>query len=1521
MSGRVNVKFVVILTVVLIGVAGAAIYGAATIILKSGEDHANNARQAQADGDLVKAQEYWGMAVNEEPTNLEYLNEYLNAVQHKPTSTQLQYETQFRKYLAALGSIATTMKTDLAAHERYFDENLLLMTSGAPNRASFESLIEEVNRLENLLYTEIQADPENELWSNLRRYRGESVAIISQIATDLEAEFLDNGIADLEAAQAVRPGDVKILRSLNAIYAAKASRARLSGRQSEADDATNQARAAIQSFIAANPDDIEAKYILLGSEIAEGLRDVDKLELFGPDLTRAKRQMHTRFTDRANEIANQTLEADLTGFDVRSLSQITYVLASIIPEQAQDILADIWAKASEQNEDDRRLHFAYGMFLKRLGQYERAIDVIEYIADLPNVPVTSEGYLRFSDRNQALYQMADAAMEKWNQLASQPQSQPEWLAKVREYRSRLANEIADDHPMMLHIDARLAMADGNMNTADKLLREFNAATNDTNVSGQKLAAEVANKLGNPGLERDLLERARELDPEDVRTLIRLANVYTNEFRDYERAERLLTAAYDRRPDLDAINNQIQIVRAMLNSDNSDDPVLKILAQAQRAQDSGSTNVASQLIRDGIAEHPDDIRMITSFAQLLIDQEEWEEARQVISDGLVKSPGNSRLEALQAVADIAGDLNKIIDVVSEQDIPEIEKQLRLYRLYTQNEDEVSAAAALDAAEAIDPTHKQVVIFRFDEAIRARDAAEARRIYEANKDRDIDGADGLALRARVELAEGDKESARRTLQSAVDLGSVNATTLRLLADVLMDMGDTFNALERYREAIAIRPTDLDLLKGYISVLSRLGRNEEALDTARSALGIAERDEQFRELWLLLEGRVGDKQLAYDRRIEIAKNNPNDLRNSTLLIGLSLDLRLFDEARQRIDEARAEQDSLMLASLDARWHADKGDLTTASQVFSDFIASEANDVNNPQAYLTFGRFLMDRGSVSQGLTTIRQARLVQDPENPVADAVLADELFKIDQFEQAIPVLKNLIAADFQASLARSRLVECYTRLRMPAEAQEMIDTFSTEEQSTLNMMLLRSDVANLQGNELESESLVDKAIAEYPNDPLPYMKRAAKLMANPNRMADAVEDLTRAIELDPSNSNAFRLRSIAYSAMERKSDAAKDIAASAEAAPDNIQLRLGAIQRLIQLERIEMASDLVDRALVRRPTDISLMISAGDIFTGAGEHRTALRYYERAWEQSKTIPVGRRLVACLLDQPRPDVRRATQIAQNQNMTDEEDPTIYIIRARIAGASNDRNGITANLSLAYELIKENPQRLAAWTRNVITLLESEEAAVSYMAALDADRSLSPWASLFYAETMLRIEGRETEAISKITSLINSAQNAPLVHMALKVRAMHSYGEGDYQNAADDMKKALEIAPADPELHNNLAYTLALHLNKAADAITHAKRAIEIDPNMRAAYDTLGLAHLKAGNTQESIDALEQALSLSQSDADRAPVLVHLAMARFESGNTGGAQESAQEARSIILGDTEAFSDEIQDELEQILDKIRTQ
>lgn len=1518
MAGRVNTKFIVLLSVVLLAVMGGAIFLASVVILKSGEDHARLARQAEAEGDWARAERSWGNAVNEERSNVDWLRSYLNAIQQRETTTSIEYTTQYEKYRAVLRSIAEALRTDQEAHERYFDEFMLFLSSIGPNRGSYEFIIEEVDRVEAMLYDQ----PDSDLAKSLRRYRGQAAAVISQIASDVSDDMLNNGIADLEAAREVRPGDYKIAESLYLLYTKKGERAKSARRTSLAAEAYAGAHEAVAQFARQNPDDIAGQFLLLSADIDQGIRSLEGKELFGPALTRARRNILDGFADRAADLAAKAAATPPEQFTATKMRLIRSMLAQVEPETAAERLEKIWQQASQNDTGNRRLQFEYGEFLKLSGNHSEAIEVFEKIADLPNVPVTTEGMLRFSDRNNALYLMADAAIQRWTQMAGQSEGRAEWLERAKSYRERLGEQIAQDHPMMLFLDARLAYAGGDLARADRLFREFNTATNRTNVEGLKLAAEVANKLGNPGLERELLEAAYSVNASDIETLVRLGSVYVG-LRDFARADQVLSQAYDLRPDIEAIETQLEIVRAMVDSSNATDPIRKILIEAQLAEDRGAADQAIVILQNGLAEHPEEVNLIVGLAQLLNNAERWDEMNEVVDRGLALEPDNRNLKALKTMAEIAGNIDAQIRRVDENtDISDLDRQLALHRLHLSNEDPDAAAAALAAARAIDPTNKNVVVYSFDEAIRNRDIAKAKQIYEANKDRDIDGADGLAILARIQLAEGDKESARRTLESAVERGSVNAITIKLLADVQLELGETFKALENYNRAITVRPNDIELRKGYISVLTRLGRLDEALAQARQGLSVGQRDEQFREMWLQLEGRVGDKQLAYDRRLALAESGQSSERNDAMLINLALDLRKFDEARTRLDQARAAKDSLLLASLDARWYADRNEMQKAIDVFSSFISSPANDLNDPSAYIAFGQFLIDRGMVDNGLTTLRQARLVQDADQPVADAVLADKLFDLRRYEEAIPVLQSLVDADFQVDVAKSRLVECYVRMGQPDQAQQLIDGFADEVKQSLPIMLMRADIAALRGNKNESSSLIDRAIQDYPDDPLAYLKRATRLMADRSSMPDAIDDLSRAIELNPSNADAYRFRSLVYSELGRTEDAAKDIVSSAEAAPDNLQLRLGAIKRLVEMGRLQMAADLVDTSLKRRPTDLSLMIGAGDTFTAEGEHRTALQYYELAWAQSKTFAVGQRLASSLLEQPRPDLRRARQIAQDPALSNTESPAIYMLRARIESKGENPDGARSNLTSAYELIKDNaPQQLAVWTQSLPEMLGSHSAAVAYLNALDRERSLSQWAVLFQGQLMMSEDSTKAEGIRKVTRVIDTTENPNIKLAAIKVRSMTRYNDGDYAGAAEDMRRGLEINTQDADLLNNLAYTLARHLGQAAEAEQHARKAIEIAPGSRAAQDTLGLVLLELDRAAEAVPVLERALSLAQTDVDRAPVLIHLARARLASGNAPAAQEAATQANAIMAGDTSAFSEEVRSELEQVQTQLRNQ
>ncbi len=81
MASKVNVKFVVILSVaLLILAAGVGVLGA-MVLFNSAADNIKRGDQLVAQGDYAEAAKAYGKAVNKESYNSEYLRKWISAIE------------------------------------------------------------------------------------------------------------------------------------------------------------------------------------------------------------------------------------------------------------------------------------------------------------------------------------------------------------------------------------------------------------------------------------------------------------------------------------------------------------------------------------------------------------------------------------------------------------------------------------------------------------------------------------------------------------------------------------------------------------------------------------------------------------------------------------------------------------------------------------------------------------------------------------------------------------------------------------------------------------------------------------------------------------------------------------------------------------------------------------------------------------------------------------------------------------------------------------------------------------------------------------------------------------------------------------------------------------------------------------------------------------------------------------------------------------------------------------------------
>ena len=159
---------------------------------------------------------------------------------------------------------------------------------------------------------------------------------------------------------------------------------------------------------------------------------------------------------------------------------------------------------------------------------------------------------------------------------------------------------------------------------------------------------------------------------------------------------------------------------------------------------------------------------------------------------------------------------------------------------------------------------------------------------------------------------------------------------------------------------------------------------------------------------------------------------------------------------------------------------------------------------------------------------------------------------------------------------------------------------------------------------------------------------------------------------------------------------------------------------------------------------------------------------------------------------------------------------------------------------------------------------------------------------------------------------------HIKLYNQAYDEIKDLEFSSAQALLERALKLEPDFAEAHNNLAYTLSEHMDKPAEALPLAVRAVELSPMNRGMLDTLGTVYISAGQPENAFEPLERALALATTDAGRVSAMVLLARAQLETGNLPGASDTASDARRLIDRIDEPDED-TQRELDSVLEDIQ--
>ncbi len=250
---------------------------------------------------------------------------------------------------------------------------------------------------------------------------------------------------------------------------------------------------------------------------------------------------------------------------------------------------------------------------------------------------------------------------------------------------------------------------------------------------------------------------------------------------------------------------------------------------------------------------------------------------------------------------------------------------------------------------------------------------------------------------------------------------------------------------------------------------------------------------------------------------------------------------------------------------------------------------------------------------------------------------------------------------------------------------------------------------------------------------------------------------------------------------------------------------------------------------------------------------------------------------------------------------DETI-LMAGELLGMNKDLDGAR---SMFAKISVKSPQYVQARARMVWSLNQAGDTQGAIAMARDtvAKRPDDIFALTTLAD-ILRVNSMFEESIVVVNQVM--AKKAEPSWADYFSRGMSLDRAGRWPEAEQDLKKALEMNPNEPDVQNYLGYSWIERGENLNQAIELVKRAVEARPESGAITDSLGWGYYKLGNFKLAVELLERAAQLDASDPD---LNNHLGDAYWRSGRKIEAQ--FQWNRVLTLSPTDKMKAEVEAKL----------
>jgi tetratricopeptide (TPR) repeat protein len=1520
-ASRVNVRFVVILSACLVALAGGIAAVFFVVQMRSGPHFVRKGDEAMARQDYAAADRFYERAVGKDQSKLDWIVKWRRAREQKVPETRTVYEQDYRMYVyGILRTLATLQRTNLDAHHEYL-QALYEERRGASSREAWSPLVTEAET--SLKFFDNAAPP-----PSIRRYRGLAYVAMSSGAK-LTPEELKVAREDLEAALAADPMDGLVANELAILHRVLAGQAAERDRAEEQQRELAEARRIIKEAADARPGDP----FLTVAQLVQDMADADAVTsrvMSAGEIMRARRQAFEGMRPRFDAVFEKLLAADPASIPVASLQRLIDVAVRVDPEHAAERLAPLVDRIIQATPGAGEPLLLKAQLIEWRSDFDGVIATLQKVIDMPQKPVSLEGIKQYNFRRSAMLMQCNAAASA--ALRATPDAREAAMDRARVMRKRIGDEVSEQTPELKFIDGKLKFAEGDYRAAQRMFDQYLRLDQDSLMAIEAMGymADIGSRLDppQPGLTREYLTRLLSRRPWSAELWNGLGALEMS-LSNRTAAE----AAYQRALDLDPANETARKQLAIINAlgpkgGTVDDPILQVLIESDRKlmgseTELGDAAVALRILEDAAPRYNFERRIVAQIARIKAMRGDTQGALAALDQGVQKHPDDEGLKNLRASIAASGSLEAGLAMVDQSDAPELNKRLVKYTLYAGAGRSAEADAELDAAARLAPDDVRVIELLFVRALTARKLDEASRLTDRATQLDADRAEGDTFKARLLLARGDVREAAGVLERASQRGNATAEIFRYLGRLQMDAGRGPDAVRSFQRALELSPKDMVTAKLLLQAMVTLGQSTEALGVARGFEAVGRADPEFLNMWLTLEAAVGNPQAARSMREQLLAREPDNLTNKAALAELYIDQRIYDRARTLIDEIREKGQTLGSVTLDARWHAARGDIVKARQVFIDHLKfkQEKGELTT-DPFMAMAQFMLSFGQTGWALEALKNAVPLQDPKTMAVDLAMGDIYLTRGRFPEAEEAFAKIIRAGVADPdlRIRKRYIESLVQQGKTAAAEAEFASLGDKALSDPELLCQRAQNARTAGDARRARELLDTAIARFPAEATPYIRRARLAMVDPAMIGDALADLSTAIRVRPDLWPARVLKAQLLRLQGRPDEAIRDLREALQANPGADQLRIALVEALIARGEEGEAAELMEQAIKSRPANAGLLVDAGDLFLKFGKHARAAGFYRRVWEQSANPGDAVRYLQALLEMTPPDTATAERFLVSNASIVSKSADLLMSRAALRMKQRRTRDAQEDALAALGQLPATASAIATWFTQVPLVFAAEPQAGRVL--LDSTlkqlpSNLSPYGSYAMAAGKAEDPATRPEAAAEIEALAQQQEDPAFKLTCYRMLSeLYTYLE-QWDRALQACTKALELQADDVAFNNNAAYFLVEKLGRPAEAKAYLDRALEKDSSP-AILDTKAGYLWATGDRQGALAILQSAIGASSRPLDKAKMMLRLAGWKLEMSDRRGAAAAADLIRELTI-DNPGLDKTLKDDLEALQQKLR--